>query len=77
MRWGPTKMVIFGHGRGGGMDPTPPPPPEKLPFLGKIFKFRGGGGGVGGGPVPPLDPRMPPYARRSAFSWVLLYCIRG
>ena len=53
MRGGPTKMVIFGHRRGGG-GPTPQTIP-KLPFLGKISKFQGGGSGP---PVPPLDPRM-------------------
>ena len=41
MRGGPTKMVIFGHRRGG----TTPQKIPKLLFLGKIFKFQGGGGG--------------------------------
>ena len=46
MRGGPTKMVIFGHRRGGVQ------PPKKFRnylFLGKIFKFQGGSGP----PVPP------------------------
>ena len=48
MRGGPTKMVIFGPRRGGGPNPQKFP---KLPFLGKNFKFQGGGG---------ADPRSPP-----------------
>ena len=43
-------MVIFGHGQGGGVDPTPPP--WEITFLGKIFKIPWGGGG-GGGSGPP------------------------
>ena len=52
MRGGPTKLVFFGHRRGGGS--TPPPQSRNYLFLGKIFKFKG----VSGPPVPPLDPRM-------------------
>ena len=48
-------MVIFGH-RGGGGGSNPPKIP-KLPFIGKIFKFQGGGVRTPG-PPPPLDPRM-------------------
>ena len=48
MRGGPTKMVIFGHRRGGG--PTPQKSRNDL-FLGKFFKFQGGGG---------PDPQSPP-----------------
>ena len=47
MRGGPTKMVFFGHRRGGVQPPPPPPQPPKSQnylFLGKIFKFKGGGG---------------------------------
>ena len=47
MRGGPTKMVFFGHRRGGVQ---PPPPSRNYLFLGKIFKFKGGGG---------PDPRSP------------------
>ena len=47
MRGGPTKMVIFGHRRGGSNPPKIP----KLPFLGKISKFQGGGRTPG--PPPP------------------------
>ena len=47
MRGGPTKMVIFGHRRGGG-GVQPPKNPEIAFFLGKIFKFQGGSG-----PPPP------------------------
>ena len=39
MRGGPTKMVIFGHRRGGVQ---PQKNPEITFFLGKIFKFQGG-----------------------------------
>ena len=46
MRGGPTKMVIFGHRRGGVQ---PPENPEITFFLGKFFKFQGGSGP----PVPP------------------------
>ena len=48
-------MVIFGHRQGGGG--SNPPKIPKLPFLGKIFKFQGGGGVRTPAP-PPLDPRM-------------------
>ena len=46
MRGGPTKMLIFGHRRGGVQ---PPKNPKITFFLGKIFKFQGGSGP----PVPP------------------------
>ena len=66
----------MGGGGGGGVRT-----PWEITFLGKIFKIPWGGGGGGGPdprpPPPPPPPPLPPYARRSAFSWVLLYCIRG
>ena len=46
MRGGPTKMVIFGHKRGGVQ---PPQKSRNYLFLGKIFKLQGGSGP----PVPP------------------------
>ena len=82
MRGGPTKMVIFGHRRGGSNPPKIP----KLPFLGKIFKFQGVGSGR---PVPrPPPPPHPPthsgsvhgvtYLRRMYYvpflSVVYLFC---
>ena len=47
MRGGPTKIVIFGHRRGGVQ---PPQNTEITFFLGKIFKFQVGGGGRTPGP---------------------------
>ena len=58
MRGGPTKMVIFGHKRGGWGGPTLKTS-RNYPFLGKMFKFQGGGGVRT--PPPPLDPRMQGY----------------
>ena len=46
-------MVKYCRRRGGGGGPTPKNP--KITFLGKIFRFQGGGSGP---PVPPLEPRM-------------------
>ena len=65
-------MVIFGHRRGGS---NPPPPKKKKSrnnlFLGKIFKFQGGGGPDPRSP--PLDPRMVSEMPKSAdFSRQLL-----
>ena len=51
MRGGPTKMVIFGHRRGGGGSN-----PQKIPKLPFFLKFQGGGGPDPRSP--PLDPRM-------------------
>ena len=61
MRGGPTKMVIFGHRRGGVQ---PPKKSRNYLFLGKIFKFQGGGGPEPRSP--PLDPRMQSRADNSA-----------
>ena len=55
---GPTKMVIFGHRRGGSY---PPKKSRNYPLLGKIFKFQRGGG------VPPLDPRMAAHSACDMF----------
>ena len=45
MRGGPTKMVIFGHRQGGGGGGVHPPKKSRnYLFLGKIFRFQGGGG---------------------------------
>ena len=54
MRGGPTKMIIFGHRRGGG--PTLKKIP-KLPFLGYNFQILGGGGGGVRTPGPPFGIR--------------------
>ena len=49
MRGGPTKMVIFGHRRGGGGGPTPQKNPEitlfkvKFPNSGGPDQIPGGG----------------------------------
>ena len=50
MRGGPPKILIFGHRRGGGGGVQPPEKSRNYLFLGKIFKFQGGGSGP---PVPP------------------------
>ena len=51
MRGGPTKMVIFGQGRVGWVQPPQIP---KLPFLCNFFQIPAGVGS--GPPVPPSGP---------------------